>query len=583
MTLDEKIGQMTQVDRAYLQSDQDIATYGLGSILSGGGSAPDPNTPQSWADMVDRFQRAALSSRLAIPILYGIDAVHGDGAVLGATVFPQNLGLGAAGDPALVEDVARATAQELLGTGVRWNFAPSVAVVRDEHWGRTYESFGEDPALPEALATYVTGTQGAALGPGSILATAKHWIADGGTTGGRDGGDARIDDATLRAIHLPPFVAALRAGVGSVMISHSSLNGVPMHADQALVTGRLKGELGFSGVVVSDWAGTGDVSGDYPTAVRSLVNAGIDMVMVPYDYRAFISTLRDEVNAGRVPQSRIDDAVTRILTKKVQLGLFEAPFADRSLTPSVGSAEHRALARRAVAASLVLLKNDGGLLPLAKSARRIFVAGKSADDLGNQAGGWTLQWQGVQGNLFPGTTILQGIRAAVGPQTTVAYARDASGIDGSYDVAVVVVGETPYAEWVGDRTDGLGLDAEDQGVLDRVRAAGVPTVAVVVSGRPLIITDRLAGWRALVAAWLPGSEGAGVADVLFGDAPPRGKLPITWPRSADQVPMHAGDPGYDPLFPFGFGLTYGSGPPVATAVRPPAPGLTRPGPSPSAP
>ena len=293
MTLDEKLGQMTQVDRGHLASESDIATYALGSVLSGGGSVPETNTPTGWADMVDGYQRAALSSRLGIPILYGVDAVHGHGNVHGATVFPHNIGLGATRNPQLVGEIARATAEELLGTGVRWNFAPSVAVARDEHWGRTYESFGEEPEIAESFSTYVTGLQGPSVGAAqaSALATAKHWIADGGTVGGEEGGDARLDDTELRAIHLPPFLAAIRAGVGSIMIAHSSVEGVPMHADRRLVTDVLKGELGFGGLVVSDWAGTGDVSSDYPLAVRSLVNAGIDMVMVPYDYRTFISTL----------------------------------------------------------------------------------------------------------------------------------------------------------------------------------------------------------------------------------------------------------------------------------------------------
>jgi beta-glucosidase len=572
MTLDEKIGQMTQVDRAYLASESDIATFGLGSVLSGGGSTPPTNTAEGWADMIDGYQRAALSSRLGIPILYGVDAVHGHGNVHGATVFPHNIGLGATRDPRLVEEVARATAEELAGTGVRWNFAPSVAVARDERWGRTYESFGEVPELAEAFSTYVTGLQGGALGatPASVLATAKHWIADGGTLGGEEGGDARIPETELRTIHLPPFLAAMRAGVGSVMIAHSSVGGVPMHAHRRLVTDVLKGELGFRGLVVSDWAGTGDVSSDYPLAVRSLVNAGIDMVMVPYDYRTFISTLRDEVRAGRVPVARIDDAVTRILTRKVELGLFERPYTDRRLTATVGSAAHRAVARRAVRESLVLLENDG-ILPLAKSTPRVFVAGKSADDLGNQAGGWTIHWQGASGAIIPGTTLLQAIRDTVAPGTTVTHAADASGLDASYDVAVVVVGERPYAEWFGDRTDGLGLDGEDLAVLEAVRRSGVPAVVVLVSGRPLVVTDQLPHFAAFVAAWLPGSEGQGVADVLFGDFAPTGKLPMSWPRSASQLPLNVGDPSYDPLFPFGFGLSYGTPARASAAAAPRTP------------
>jgi beta-glucosidase len=573
MTLDEKIGQMAQVDRMFLASEGDIAAYALGSIISGGGSFPDPNTPEGWADMVDGYQRAALSSRLGIPLLYGVDAVHGHAIVHGATVFPHNIGLGATRDPSLVQEIARATAEDLAATGVRWNFAPSVAVARDERWGRTYESFGETPELAASFSTYVAGLQGAALGaaPASVLATAKHWIADGGTAGGQEGGDAPIGEAELRAIHLPPFLAALRAGVGSIMIAHSSVQGVPMHAHRRLVTDVLKGELGFRGIVVSDWAGTADVSSDFAVAVRSLVNAGIDMVMLPAEYASFISTLRDEVNAGRVPLSRIDDAVTRILTKKLELGLFERPFADRSFLRGVGSAAHRDLARRAVRASLVLLKNEGGILPLSKATPRIFVAGKSADDIGNQAGGWTIHWQGASGDLVPGTTLLEAIRATVGPGTTVTYEAWGGGLDASYDVAVVVVGERPYAEWLGDRTDGLELDEEDLATLDAVRRSGVPAVVILVSGRPLVVTDRLPDWSALVAAWLPGSEGQGVADVLFGDFAPTGRLPMSWPRSVEQLPVNAGDPAYDPLFPYGFGLGYGARPGGARAALAAAP------------
>ena len=579
MTLDEKLGQMALVDRAYLDSESDIATYALGGVVSGGGSTPDPNTPTGWADMIDGFQRQALSSRLGIPILYGADGVHGHGNLYGATVFPQEIGLGAARDPELVQEIARATAEEMAATGVRWNFAPSVSVARDERSGRTFESFGELPGIAASYVTFVAGSQGAALGsgPASVLATAKHWIADGGTTDGKEFGDATLTDAELRSIHLPPFQAAIAAGVGSVMIAHSSVNGVEMHASAHLVTDVLKGELGFTGVVVSDWGGIGDVSSDYAYGVRSVVNAGIDLVMLPYDYKDFISTLRGEVNAGRVPLSRIDDAVTRVLTKKLELGLFAQPFTDRSLQGSIGSTAHRALARRAVRESLVLLKNDGGILPLAKSTTRIFVAGKSADDIGNQAGGWTIHWQGGSGDLIPGTTILQAIRAAVPTTTTVTYDRHANGIGPSYAVAIVVVGETPYAEWYGDRADptSLGLDDEDRATLAAVKRSGVPTVVVLVSGRPLLVSDQLTDWRAFVAAWLPGSEGEGVADVLFGDYAPTGKLPISWPRSAAQIPIHSGDPAYDPLFPYGFGLTYGTAV-AAAGVPSPRPALAVP-------
>jgi beta-glucosidase len=550
MTLDEKIGQMTQAERAALATQSDIATYNLGSLLSGGGSAPSPNNATAWANMYDSFQQTALTTRLQIPIVYGVDAVHGHNNVVGATIFPHNIGLGATRNPALVQQIGQAVAEEVAGTGVDWTFAPCLCVARNERWGRTYESFGEDPAIAQSMTTIVTGFQGTTLGgtPTSILATAKHYLGDGGTSGGVDQGNTALSEADLRRLHLPPFTASVQRGVGSVMISFSSWNGGKLHGHRYLITDVLKGELGFSGFVVSDWAGIDQIDGApgfSASDVRTGVNAGIDMVMVPNDYRGFQSTLRAEVNAGRIAQSRIDDAVRRILRKKFELGLFERPLTNRTYTSTVGSAAHRALARQAVRESLVLLKNDG-ILPLAKSGR-IFVAGKSADNIGNQSGGWTISWQGASGSTTPGTTILQGIRATA-PGATVTYNASAVGIDSSYNAAVVVVGETPYAEGNGDRPGAMTLDSADQTTLARVQATGVPTVVVLVSGRPLNITAQVPSWRALVAAWLPGTEGQGVADVLFGDYSPTGTLPMSWPRSESQIPINVGDATYDPLF-----------------------------------
>jgi beta-glucosidase len=557
MTLDEKIGQMAQADRGYLTAASDLATYGLGSLLSGGGSAPTPNTAQSWADMYDNYQSIALTSRLGIPLIYGIDAVHGHNNVYGATIFPHNIGLGATRNPALIQQVGAVTASEVAGTGIDWTFAPCLCVARNERWGRTYESFGEHPEIAQSMTTIITGFQGSSLnGPGSILATAKHYVGDGGTTGGDDQGNTQISEAELRAIHLPPFVDAIKKGVGSVMISYSSWNGQKMHGQKYLITDVLKGELGFTGFVVSDWAGINQLPGDYPTQVRTSINAGIDMVMLPDNYKTFISTLRNEVNVGSVPITRIDDAVKRILTKKFELGLFERPYTDRTYTATVGSAAHRAVARDAVRQSLVVLKNQNNILPLPKTLNKVFVAGKNAHDIGNQSGGWTISWQGSSGSITPGTTILNGIKAAVSPGTTVTYDRRGTGIDKTYAVAIVVIGETPYAEGQGDRPSSLGLDNEDKSTLDKIKRAGVPVVTVLVSGRPIIITDRLVNWQAFVAAWLPGTEGNGVADVLFGDYKPTGKLPMSWPRSETQIPINTGDPVYDPLFPYGFGLTY---------------------------
>jgi beta-glucosidase len=559
MTLDEKIGQMTQAERSAV-TNADITNYALGSLLSGGGSAPSPNTASSWADMYDGYQNAAQSSRLGIPLIYGIDAVHGHNNVLGATIFPHNIGLGAARDPALVQQIGRATAEEVSGTGIDWDFSPCLCVARNDRWGRTYESFGEKPELPTQMATYITGLQGSSLSaPGSVLATAKHYIGDGGTTNGTDQGDTQITEAELRATHLPPFVEAVRRGVGAVMISYNSWNGVKDHGNQYLITTVLKGELGFSGFVVSDWNGIDQIDGQTGftgSEVSQAINAGIDMVMVPFAWQQFISTLRGEVQAGRVPMSRIDDANRRILTKKFELGLFERPLTDRSYTPTVGSAAHRTLARQAVRESQVLLKNAGNILPLAKTNNKIFVAGKNADNIGYQSGGWTISWQGGSGAVTPGTTILQGIRNAAGSGTTVTYNASGSGIDSSYGVAVAVVGETPYAEGAGDRPNGMGLDSTDLNTISTLRSAGVPVVVVLVSGRPLDIAAQLPSWNALLAAWLPGTEGAGVADVLFGDYAPTGTLPMTWMQSASQQPINDGD-GKPALFPYGFGLRYG--------------------------
>lgn len=556
MSLDEKLGQMTQAERASITAAE-VKDYRIGSILSGGGSAPKPNDAGGWAEMIDAYQNAALATPLGIPMIYGADAVHGHNNVAGATIFPHNIGLGATRNPALVQEIGRATAQEVAGTGVHWTFAPCLCVARDDRWGRTYESFGEDPDLAASMTTIVTGFQGERLGgDASILATAKHFVGDGGTIGGKDQGDTQVSEAELRAVHLPPFKAAVDRGVGSVMISFSSWNGTKVHASDFLITKVLKQELGFAGFVVSDWNGIEQIDGAKGLSahdVRTAINAGIDMAMQPADWRAFIDLLREEVRAGRVAMTRIDDANRRILTKKFELGLFERQLTNRAHASTLGSATHRALARKAVAESLVLLKNSGGLLPVPAERKRIFVAGKNADDLGNQSGGWTLSWQGDSGGGAGGTTILQGIRDTVAPSATVTYAADGSGIDRSYDVAIAVIGERPYAEFEGDRPDGLALDALDLDTLSRLKAAGVPVVVVLVSGRPLDISGQMSGWDAVVAAWLPGSEGAGVADILFGKVKPVGKLPVTWPR--DSQPVNAED-GKPALFPYGHGLTY---------------------------
>lgn len=559
MTLDDKIGQMTQAERGSITAAE-ITQYRIGSVLSGGGSVPARNTPAAWADMYDAFQRGALAAPLRIPMIYGIDAVHGSNNVYGSTIFPHNIGLGATRNPALIQQIGRATAEEVTGAGQDWTFAPCVCVARNDRWGRTYESFGEKPEIATAMTTIIDGLQGATLGgPASVLATAKHYVGDGGTTGGTDQGNTRISETELRAVHLPPFAAAVDRGAGSVMISFSSWNGTKLHGSEYLITDLLKGELGFDGFTVSDWAGIDQLDGRAgftQAEVVTSINAGLDMIMVPNDWRTFLGYLRAAVQAGQIPMSRVDDANRRILTKKIELGLFEHPYADRSYASTIGSAAHRTLARQAVRESQVLLKNAGDILPLAKSGGKLFVAGQSADDLGNQSGGWTVTWQGASGNTIPGTSVLQGIRNAVGGNATVTYQRDGTGIDSSYRAAIAVVGETPYAEGEGDRPGSMSLDATDLATLSRLRASGVPVIVVLVSGRPLDVAAEVGNWNALIAAWLPGSEGAGVADVLFGDYAPTGKLPVSWMQSAAQQPVNDGD-GKTPLFPYGFGLTYG--------------------------
>jgi beta-glucosidase len=568
MSLDEKIGQMTQPDQMYLKSIDDIDKYHLGSLLSGGDSDPKSgNDLKSWTDMYDGYQARALKTRLRIPLVYGVDGLHGHNNVIGATIFPHNIGLGCTRSAKLVENAARITAEEIRATGVNWTFAPCVTVPQDIRWGRTYEGFAESPDVVKVLGEAATrGLQrGLAFDhPLSVLGCAKHYAGDGGTTLGTgtpmgqgkraalDQGDTRLDEATLRRIHLQGYITTVNAGVGSIMPSYSSWNGEKCSGHKRLMQEILKDEFGFEGFLISDYKALNQLPGNYSQQVEKSINAGMDMVMVPEDYAGFFNTLKQLVEQEKVPLSRIDDAVTRILRVKFAMGLMDpkrSQLADRSLHKTFGSAEHRAVARQAVRESCVLLKNDKKVLPLAKGGR-IHVGGKSADNVGNMCGGWTIQWQGKSGGDQTGTSILAALRKA-GNQVTIS--QDGSGGAGA-KVGVAIIGETPYAEMMGDRTD-LRLAPEDVAVVEKMKADGLAVVAVIVSGRPVVIDAILGKADAILAAWLPGTEGDGVVDVLSGSYKPSGKLSYTWPRG-DSTSYHIGAPGYKTLYEFEYGMSY---------------------------
>jgi len=569
MTLEEKVGQMTQAEQDGLKTATDIRTYALGSVLSGGNSDPKSgNSLRAWTDLYDDLQKEALNSRLGIPLIYGVDAVHGHNNVLGATIFPHNVGLGCTRNARLVEEAARVTANEVRATGINWVFAPCVAVPRDKRWGRTYEGFGEAPDLVRSLGeASVRGFQLGDLGnPDGVLACAKHWIGDGGTSMGTgtfgsskmlDRGDTRLSESQLLRLHAQGYAGAIKAGVGTIMVSFNSWNGVKMSANKRLMTGVLKQEMKFEGFLISDYDALDPIASDFKQAIATSINAGMDMVMVPKKYRQFHELLVALVKEGSVPQARIDDAVMRILQVKFATGLMDksrSHMANRSLHADFGSDKHRQVARQCVRESMVLLKNDRNILPLTSALKPIHVAGKNADDIGNQCGGWTIDWQGKSGDIMPGgTTILAAIKNEVSSKTEVTFSLD-GGNSGGADVAIVVIGETPYAEGLGDRED-LSLAAGDIAVIDNIARAGVPIIAILVSGRPLLVEPVLPKCRALIAAWLPGTEGQGVADVLFGAFRPTGKLSMTFPRSMSDAGINVGDRNYDPLFRYGYGLS----------------------------
>jgi beta-glucosidase len=581
MSIEHKVGQMIQAEIQFV-TPEDVRKYHLGSILNGGGSFPDKNkyaSPGDWLALADAFYQASVDTSqggLGIPLIWGTDAVHGHSNVYGATIFPHNIGLGATRNPELIRQIGAATAIEVAVTGIPWTFAPTLAVVRDDRWGRTYEGYSEDPEVVRAYAgEMVLGLQGEPgsdgfLGDGRVLATAKHFLGDGGTENGQDQGNNLASEEDLVGIHAQGYLTALGAGVQTVMASFNSWHGVKMHGNRELLTTALKERMGFDGFVVGDWNGHGQIPGCSNSSCPDAINAGVDMFMVPEDWKAIWRNTLKQVKKGKIPMSRVDDAVRRILRVKIRMGLFEkgAPstWAYAAQTEFLGAPEHRAIARQAVRESLVLLKNNGGLLPLDPSTT-VLVAGRGADSIEMQTGGWTLSWQGTgnKNSDFPGaTSILAGIEDAV----AAGGGKTIFSVDGYYpekpDVAVVVFGESPYAEFQGDLRylQFQPSDPRDLALLVRLRDQGIPVVSVFLSGRPLWVNSHLNQSDAFVAAWLPGSEGGGVADVLFRKADGavnydfKGKLSFSWPVSADQFRLNVGSPDYQPLFAYGYGLTY---------------------------
>jgi len=556
MTLEEKIGQMTQVRHFDDITIDEIQSKFIGSIIHTQGPTPG-NDATEWQAKFTELQKLALSTRLGIPMFFGVDAVHGQNTYAGATIFPHNIGLGAANNSKLVEDATAITAIEARATGFNWVFSPCVAIPYNEKWGRVYEAFSESTDITTELTkASVRGHQGLPGQPITLIATAKHFIGDGSTDFGVEGGNATLSMEEIYERLLPPYRAAVEAGIGSVMASFNSLNGVPMHAHRAMITDVLKDSLKFEGIVVSDWKAYSRFGG------TDVINAGVDVVMaVEGDFTMYVEGVRDGVLSGVIPQERIDDAVRRILRQKFRIGLFENPFPDATLIPKIGIQAHRDVARQAVRESLVLLKNENYVLPLKKEAK-IIVVGEFADNSGLQSGGWTVNWQGMTENYAGATTILDGIRKFSTGE--VIYDKEGTGnVDA--DIAVIVVGETPYAEFMGDIGGAMNiyqltLTEAHQTLIDTYAAKGIKTVVVLISGRPLVVTKQLEQVDAFVAAWFPGSEGDGIAEVLFGAYNFTGKLPHSWPKSEEDYQGKYGpnfwDGSLEPVFPIGFGLRY---------------------------
>ena len=577
MTLEEKLGQMVQAEIKHA-SPGDVRRFHLGSVLNGGGSWPNGNVNSShedWLELAYQYHLASTDTergRTGVPLIWGTDAVHGHNNVVGATLFPHNIGLGAANDESLVEEIGRATALEVAATGIHWTFAPTLAVARDDRWGRTYESYSEDPEIVARLgAALVRGLQGSTdherFDADRVIATAKHFVGDGGTLNGRDQGDVFTDERTLREMHGAGYFSSLAAGAQVVMASYSTWRGFKMHGNKYLLTTILKHRMGFDGLVVGDWNGHEQVPECEVDSCAAAINAGVDMIMVPEEWRAFLRNSLRQARAGEIEESRINDAVARILRVKLRAGLFDGWNEDRPGLRKVGHAEHRALARRAARQSLVLLKNEHQTLPLRPSTR-VLVAGHGADEFEIQTGGWTVTWQGRDNrrqHYSGATSILQGIREAVAPAGGHVTFDPRGRSDGEFDVAVVVFGESAYAEGEGDRNHLVYSEgnSEPLKILQHMRERGIASVAVFLSGRPMVVNEELAASSAFIAAWLPGSEGGAIADLVFADERGRprydfrGRLSFSWPRDRSQVLLNRDDDVYFPLFPVGFGLEYG--------------------------
>ena len=558
MTLEEKIGQMSQVRHFNDISGDDIKTKFIGSVIHTDGPAPG-KTAKEWQAKFRKLQEQALSTRLAIPLLLGVDAVHGHNTFDGATIFPHNIGLGATGNPQLIEEAAAITAREVQATGLNWTFSPCIAIPYNEKWGRVYEAFSESTELTQAMVkASVRGHQGNLSDPATVLATAKHFIADGATDYGKEGGDATLTMSEVRERLLPPYVDAIKEGVGAIMVSFNTLLGQSMHVHKHLITDVLKDSLGFEGIIVTDWKAFSRFGG------IDIIKAGVDMVMaVDGDLDLFQSELKHAVEAGEVSTIRIDDAVRRILRQKYRLDLFENPFPNESLISDIGTQAHRKKARQAVRESLVLLKNNNNALPLTSSIGKIVVVGEHADNTGLQSGGWTISWQGKPENYLGGTTILDGIKKFTDAE--VVYDKYAEEIHTDVDAAIIVVGETPYAEFMGDIGDGtedykLTLSNEHIEYINKYAGKVPKLIVLLVSGRPLVVSEQIDLADAFVAAWLPGSEGDGVAEVLFGKYNFTGKLPHSWPKSTTDFDGKYGpnfwDSSITPLYEIGYGLTY---------------------------